>query len=93
MSELENPMHIEQIHRRSNGTIDTDFYRQEAILLRRQATNKFFRRLRRPGRPILRSVAIVATYFLLSPRDPLPPGANSIFVSASVPLLPTEPDK
>lgn len=86
-------MHNDKIHRRGNGTIDTDFYRQEAFLLRRQATNKFFRHLRRAGRPLVRSAAIIATYFLLSPRDPLPPGTNSIFVSASVPLLPTEPKK
>jgi hypothetical protein len=29
---------------------------------------------------------------LLSPREPLPPGTGSIFVSASVPLLPTKPN-
>jgi hypothetical protein len=86
-------MSIEKIERRSNGTIDVDFYRQEAFLLRREATNKFFRRIRRASRPLIGAVTIITNYTLLTPREPSPPSTNSIFVSAEVPLVPTEPKK
>jgi hypothetical protein len=86
-------MSIEKIKRRSNGTIDVDFYRQEAFLLRRESTNKLFRRIRRASRPLIGAATIIANYALLTPREPSPPSTNSIFVSAEVPLLPTEPKK
>ena len=86
-------MHIDSVRRRTNGTIDIDFYRREASLLRRASMNKFFRRARRVGRPLIKAVTIVVTYALVSPRDPLPPGTGSIFVSANVPLLPTDTRK
>jgi hypothetical protein len=86
-------MSIEKIKRRSNGTVDVDFYRQEAFLLRREATNKLFNRIRRASRPLIGTVTIVANYALLTPRESLPRSANSIFVSAEVPLMPTEPKK
>lgn len=84
-------MNIDKIKRRSNGTIDVDFYRQEAFLLRREATNKYFRRIRRASRPFIGTVTLIANYALLTPREPSPPSNNSIFVSAEVPLVPTEP--
>lgn len=84
-------MNIDKIKRRSNGTIDVDFYREEAFLLRREATNKFFRRIRRASRPFIGTVTLIANYALLTPREPSPPSNNSIFVSAEVPLVPTEP--
>jgi len=84
-------MSIEKIKRRDNGTVDVDFYRQEAFLLRREATNKFFRRIRRASRPFIGTVTLIANYALLTPREPSPPSTNSIFVSAEVPLVPTEP--
>lgn len=86
-------MNIETIKLRSNGTVDIDFYRQEAFLLRREATNKFFRRIRRASRPLIGVATIIANYALLTPREPSPPSTNSIFVSAEVPLVPTEPKK
>jgi hypothetical protein len=86
-------MSIEKTKRRSNGTIDVDFYRQEAFLLRREVTNKLFRRIRRASRPLIGAATIIANYALLTPREPSPPSTNSIFVSAEVPLLPTEPKK
>lgn len=86
-------MNIETIKHRSNGTVDIDFYRQEAFLLRREATNKFFRRIRRASRPLIGVATIIANYALLTPREPSPPSTNSIFVSAEVPLVPTEPKK
>jgi hypothetical protein len=86
-------MNTEKTKRLSNGTIDVDFYRQEAFLLRREATNKLFRRIRRGSRPLIGVVTIIANYTLLTPRQPSPPSINSIFVSAEVPLVPTEPKK
>jgi hypothetical protein len=85
---MEHAMHMDNIHRRANGTIDIDFYRREAFLLRRQATRKIFRRIGRLGKPLIGAVTIVATYALVPPRDPLPPSNDSLFVSAAVPLLP-----
>ena len=84
-------MNIEKIKRRTNGTVNVDFYREEAFLLRREATNKFFRRIRRASRPFIGTVTLIANYALLTPREPSPPSNNSIFVSAEVPLVPTEP--
>ena len=86
-------MHIDSVRRRTNGTIDIDFYRREASLLRRESMNKFFRRARRVERPLIKAVTIVVTYALVSPRDPLPPRTGSIFVSADMPLLPTDTRK
>ena len=90
---MEDELHNDNVRRRKNGTIDIDFYRREAFLLRREATNKFFRRAARLGRLFIRATTIVLTYALVAPRDPLPPGADSIFVSAAVPLLPTDVKK
>ena len=84
-------MNIEKTKRRTNGTVDVDFYREEAFLLRREATNKFFRRIRRASRPFIGTVTLIANYALLTPREPSPPSNNSISVSAEVPLVPTEP--
>ena len=86
-------MNIEKIKRLRNGTIDVDFYRQETFRLRREATNKLFSRIRRASRPLIGAVTIIANYALLTPRAPSPPSTNSIFVSAEVPLAPTEPKK
>ena len=36
---------VTNIHRRSNGTVDTDVYRRKAFLLRRETTNRILRRL------------------------------------------------
>ena len=86
-------MNIEKIKRLSNGTIYVDFYRQETFCLRREATNKLFRRIRLASRPLIGAVTIIANYALLTPREPSTPSTNSIFVSAEVPLAPTEPKK
>jgi hypothetical protein len=90
---MEDELHNDNVRRRKNGTIDIDFYRREAFLVRRETTNRIFRRAARLGRPLIRAATIVLTYALVAPRDQLPPGADSIFVSANVPLLPTETKK
>ena len=54
--------------------------------------NEFFLGLGQVGWLLIRSIAKIATYALLLPRNPLPPGAGSIFVSANVPLLPARPN-
>ena len=48
--------------RRNNGTIDIDFYRQRAILLRRAATNRTFRQVWQLTRPLVGTAAIIAAY-------------------------------
>ncbi len=54
--------------------------------------NQFFLGLGQVGRLLIRSIVMIATYALLLPRNPLLPGAGSIFVSANVPLLPARPN-
>jgi hypothetical protein len=60
-NQLEHAMHIRPT-RRSNRTVDTNFYRQEAFLLRREAANQIFRRLWLVGRPLIGTAAIIAAY-------------------------------
>lgn len=48
--------------RRSNGTIDIDFYRQRGILLRRAGTNQTFRQVWQATRPLIGAAAIIAAY-------------------------------
>lgn len=86
-------MHNDNVRRRKNGTIDIDFYRREASILHRETTNRIFRRPARLGRPFVKATTIVLTYALVASLDTLPPGAHSIFVSANVPLLPTDAKK
>jgi hypothetical protein len=54
--------------------------------------NKFFLGLAQLGEPLVRSIAMIGSYALVQPRDQVPPGASSVFVSANVPLLPTKPN-
>ena len=38
-------LQVTNIHRRSNGTIDTEVYRRKAFLMRRETMNQMLRRL------------------------------------------------
>jgi hypothetical protein len=81
-------MQVTNIHRRSNGTVDTDVYRRKAFLLRRETTNQILRRLGRSVLPrLIGAIAILVSYVLFLPRNPLPQGAGSPFASAKVTLL------
>jgi hypothetical protein len=77
-------LQVTNIHRRSNGTLDIDVYCQRAILLRRETTNQILRRLGRSARPLLGAIAILVSYALLLPRNPLPQGAASMLAPAKV---------
>jgi len=77
-------LQVTNIHRRSNGTLDTDVYRQRAILVRRETTNQILRRLERSARPLLGAIAILVSYALLLPRNPLPQGAASMLAPAKI---------
>ena len=80
---------VTNIHRRSNGTVDTDVYRRKAFLLRRETTTRILRRLGRSILPrLIGPVAILVSYVLFLPRNPLPQGAGSTFAPAKVSLLP-----
>ncbi len=72
---MEHAMQTDTIRHRSNGTIDINGFGSAT----------------RAVRPLIRSIATIANYALLLPRNPLPPGASSLFVSANVPLLSTKP--
>jgi hypothetical protein len=80
---MEDLMHIKN----SNSAINV-YHR----LLWREAMNQFFLGLGQVGRLLIRSIVMITTYALLLPRNPLLPGARSIFVSANVPLLPAKPN-
>ena len=71
-------LQVTNIHRRSNGTIDTDVYRRSAFLLRREITNQILRRLGRSVRPLVGALAILLSYALLLSRTPMPQGAASM---------------
>ena len=75
---------VTHIHRRRNGTVDMDVYRRKAFLLRRETTNQILRRLGRSTRPLIGAIAILLSYVLLSPRNPVPQGAASMFAPARV---------
>ena len=77
-------LEVTNIHRRSNGTVDTDVYRRKAFLLLRETTNQILRRLGRPARPLLGAIATLLSYPLPLPRNPVPQGANSMLVPARV---------
>jgi hypothetical protein len=77
-------LQVTNIHRRSNGTVDTDVYRRKAFLLRRETTNQILRRLGRSARPLLCAIATLMSYALLLPRNPVPQGANSMLAPAKV---------
>ena len=62
------------ICRRSNGTIEIDAYRQEALVLRRQAMTQFFTTAGRAFRPVI--LAIVAAYISFRLILPTPVGAE-----------------
>jgi hypothetical protein len=87
---MEDVMRIGNIEHRTEGTIDINFYRREAFLLRREAMNKFVLGLVQLGGLLIRSIAMIGSYALVQSHDRVPPGASSIFVSANVPLLPTK---
>ena len=48
--------------RRSNGTVDIDFYRQRAFLLRRAASSRTVRQVLQMTRPLAGTAAIIAAY-------------------------------
>jgi len=57
------------IHRHTDGTIDFDYYRARATLLRRRATRRV---LKRSGAPLaLISIAVVALFMMAAPMHPL----------------------
>ena len=80
-------LQVTNIHRRSNGTVDTDVYRRKAFLLRRETTNQILRRLGRSARPLLGAIATFISYALFLPRNPVPQGATSMLAPAKVSLL------
>ncbi|MGA7386457.1 MAG: DUF3455 domain-containing protein [Pseudolabrys sp.] len=55
-------MQTDTIRRRSNGTIDIDCYRQEALIQRAQTRTQFFRSLGHVARPVIGTAAIIVAY-------------------------------
>ena len=73
-------MTSETIHRRSNGTIDIDFYRARAVRQRRSVVKVNVRKLTRSLRK-----AVAATWtWLTPPSRPMPdPGAVMLIAGAA----------
>jgi hypothetical protein len=63
---MEYAMQIEPVRRRSNGTIDIDSYRREALILREQTRAECFKRVGRAVRPLMGVVTIIAAYVAAS---------------------------
>jgi hypothetical protein len=70
---MEAAMQIDPIRRRSNGTIDIDSYRRDALMLREQTRTEFFRSIGRAVQPFVGGVAIIIAYcFALHLMFPMP---------------------
>ena len=55
-------MQIEPVRRRSNGTIDIDSYRREALMLREQTRTEFFTKLAHAARPFFGGMMLIVAY-------------------------------
>ena len=77
-------MQTQQIRRRANGTIDIDSYRQDALVLRVQATRRILNKVRRLLWPLIGVVAVVAAHVAFLPRTSAPPSTSSMLVSAGI---------
>jgi uncharacterized protein DUF3455 len=55
-------MQIEPVRRRSNGTIDIDSYRREALMLREQTRTEFFTKLAQAARPFFAGTMFIVAY-------------------------------
>ncbi len=55
-------MQIEPVRRRSNGTIDIDSYRREALMLREQTRTEFFTKLAHAARPFFGGMMFIVVY-------------------------------
>lgn len=68
----------ERVRRRTNGTIDIDSYRQEALFLRAQTRTEFLKRVGRVARPLIGTVAILVAYAVFLLREAAPPATASL---------------
>ncbi|MGZ5897589.1 MAG: DUF3455 domain-containing protein [Xanthobacteraceae bacterium] len=59
---MEHAMQNDAIRRRSNGTIDIDSYRREALTRRAQTRTQFFSGVGRAVRPLMGASAIIVAY-------------------------------
>ena len=66
-------MHAEEIRRRSNGTVDIDFYRQRATALRLQTQTDALRKLGGAIRPLIAAIVLALGSATLPGRQPTPP--------------------
>jgi hypothetical protein len=70
---MEYAMQIDPVRRRSNGTVDIDSYRRDALMLREQTRTEFFRSIARAFQPFTGGVAIIVAYcFALHLMFPMP---------------------
>jgi hypothetical protein len=65
----------QQVRRRTNGTIDYDHYRQEALMLRRATTTEFVRGLGRLVRPLVAAAVIILAISVMPTSAPPLSGA------------------
>lgn len=77
-------MQTHMVRRRTNGTIDIDGHRQEALMLRARGRTEAFKKLtRRPWR-YAAAAALLAAYVAFLPRMPAPPTATAMSIAADV---------
>jgi hypothetical protein len=64
----------QQLHRRSNGTIDIDYYRARALMERRAAMTNMARRMDISALRLLAAAALIVALIAVPSRDPAPKG-------------------
>lgn len=79
-------MHTEDIKRHPNGTIDIDFYRQQAVSTRRDEMTRFIKGTPRIVRPLIAVAALMIAAYAL-PARPLS-GGNELRSSLGAGSLP-----
>jgi hypothetical protein len=89
-------MQTQDIRRRENGTIDIDYYRQEALSHRREVMTSFFRRAGRAARPLIAITAVALAVHSFATRPPstesdLRSSQDVRVLRALTPLPPLEP--
>ena len=59
----------QDIHRRTNGSIDIDFYREQGLMERRAVMTAFFKGAGKVARPLIAVAALTAAAYLAPATD------------------------
>ena len=88
LPDSENMQTDPTIHRRDNGTIDIDIYRQRALMLRGGNTTRFTKVLARAIRSLIGVAAVVGICTVAPPRSAPPVCAYALYGALAAPSCP-----